>query len=156
RAPIAWAAESSVWSWREVRSERPDPGASRVMHRYRSESLPITSRHIRHQSPTWTNSSTGPCPPVSVKTRRRSFTRSESRGNGQTDSGKHSGRTVVLSGIGEVPGLEDVMGFMSGMDVRPHGNVTETSDVTLGRSRPSIPAMNEDATGDTVAEAWRL
>src|SRR5262245_10063249 len=48
------------------------------------------------------------------------------------------------------------MGFMSGMDVRPHGIVTETSDVTLGRSRPSIPAMNEDATGDTVAEAWRL
>ena len=45
---------------------------------------------------------------------------------------------------------------MSGKDVRPHRIVTETSDVTLGRSQPSIPAMNEDATGDTVAEAWRL
>src|SRR5215471_19944276 len=126
------------------------------MQRYRSESLPITSRHIRHQSPTWTNSSTGPCPPVSVKTTRRSLMRSESRGNGQTDSGKHSGRTVARSGMGEVPGLGDVMGFMSGKDVRPPRIVTETSDVTPDRSEPSIPAMNEDATADTVAGAWRL
>src|SRR5262249_56592044 len=110
----------------EVGAESTARGAPGVTPRPGPEPLPPPPRHIRHQSPTWTNSSTGPCPPVSVKTRRRSFTRSESRGNGQTDSGKHSGRTVVLSGIGEVPGLEDVMGVMSGMDVRPHGTVTET------------------------------
>ena len=58
--------------------------------------------------------------------------------------------------MGDVPGLGDLIEFMSGKDVRPHRIVTKTSDVTIGRSQPSIPAMNEYATGDTVAEAWRL